>query len=224
VADAGAHPPYGSNLTYPLQSYVRLHQTSGNTGKPLVVLDTRESWEAWKKCWGYIFRAAGVVPGDRVFLAVSFGPFIGFWPSFEAGVELRQCSLTGGGQTSLQRLKAIQNHQATVLVCTPSYALHPAEVARDEGIDPSSTSIRITIHAGEPGASIPATKQRIEELWGARCFDHIGASEIIPNPNHQRRHLSFPGNNPPLQGRVHGLYRKPSLLRKATHRIQNESD
>ncbi len=180
VADAEAHPPYGSNLTYPLQSYVRLHQTSGTTGKPLVVLDTAESWERWKNCWGYIFRAAGVVPGDRVFVAFSFGPFVGFWPPFEAGPELGQCSLSGGGQTSRQRLKAIQDHQATVLVCTPSYALYLAEVAGEEGIDPSSTSIRITIHAGEPGASIPATKKRIEELWGAKCFDHIGASEVGP--------------------------------------------
>ncbi len=180
VADAEAHPPYGSNLTDPLESYVRFHQTSGTTGKPLVVLDTAESWERWKNCWGYIFRAAGVVPGDRVFVAFSFGPFVGFWPPFEAGPELGQCSLSGGGQTSRQRLKAIQDHQATVLVCTPSYALYLAEVAWEEGIDPSSTSIRITIHAGEPGASIPATKKRIEELWGAKCFDHIGASEVGP--------------------------------------------
>ena len=180
VADAEAHPPYGSNLTYPLESYLRLHQTSGTTGRPLVVLDTVESWEAWKKCWGYIFRAAGVVPGDRVFVAFSFGPFVGFWPPFEAGPELGQRSLSGGGQTSLQRIKVIQDHQATVLVCTPTYALHLAEVASEGGIDLSATSIRITIHAGEPGASIPATKKRIEEVWGAKCFDHIGASEVGP--------------------------------------------
>ena len=180
VADAEAHPPYGSNLTYPLQSYVRLHQTSGTTGKPLVVLDTAESWEWWKESWGYIFRAAGVTPGDRVFVAFSFGPFVAFWPPFEAGVQLGLRSLSGGGQTSLQRLKTIQDHQPTVLICTPSYALHLAEVAREEGIDPSCTSIQITIHAGEPGASIAATKRRIEEAWGAKCFDHIGASEVGP--------------------------------------------
>ncbi|MGH7772719.1 MAG: phenylacetate--CoA ligase family protein [Candidatus Binatia bacterium] len=180
IADASEYPPYGSNLTYPLEHYVRLHQTSGTTGKPLIVLDTAESWKAWKRSWGYIFRAAGLVPGDRVYVAFSFGLFIGFWPPIEAGPELGYLVLPGGGQTSSQRLRAILEHQATVLLCTPSYALHLAEVARDQGIRLSASSIRITIHAGEPGASIPATKRRIEEVWGAKCFDHIGASEIGP--------------------------------------------
>jgi len=180
LADATEHPPYGTNLTYPLERYVRLHQTSGTTGKPLTVLDTFDSWEAWKKCWGYIYRAAGVVPGDGVYVAFSFGLFAGFWAAYEAGPKLGLRTLPGGGQTSSQRLKAIVEHKATVLLCTPSYALHLAEVAREEGMDPTTTPIRITIHAGEPGASIPGTKRRIEELWGAKCYDHIGASEVGP--------------------------------------------
>jgi len=180
VADASEHPPYGSNLTYQLDDYIHLHQTSGTTGKPLAVLDTLESWKEWMKCWGYIFKAAGVIRGDRIYLAFSFGPFVGFWAPYEAGPGLGYRVLPGGGQTSAQRLKAIHDHQATVLLCTPSYALHLAEVAREQGIDLSASPIRITIHAGEPGASIPATKRRIEEAWGAKCFDHIGSSEIGP--------------------------------------------
>ncbi|MFQ5850596.1 MAG: phenylacetate--CoA ligase family protein [Candidatus Binatia bacterium] len=180
VADAAEHPPYGSNLTYPLEQYVRIHQTSGTTGRPLAVLDTLDSWNAWKRCWGFIFRAAGLVPGDRVYVAFSFGLFVGFWPPIEAAPELGYRVLPGGGQTSSQRLRAIDEHQATVLLCTPSYALHLAEVAREQKINLSASPIRITIHAGEPGASIPATKRRIEEAWGAKCFDHVGASEIGP--------------------------------------------
>ena len=180
VADAEAHPPYGNNLTYPLERYVRLHQTSGTSGKPLVVLDTHESWEGWKRSWGFIFRAAGVVPGDTVFVAFSFGLFIGFWPPFEAGPALGLRSLAGGAQNSLQRLKALHDHQATVLLCTPSYALHLAEVARGNNLDLAASPIRVTIHAGEPGASIPATKKRIQDAWGAKCFDHVGASEVGP--------------------------------------------
>ncbi|MFQ5740936.1 MAG: phenylacetate--CoA ligase family protein, partial [Acidobacteriota bacterium] len=106
LADAAAHPPYGTNLSYPLAHYVRLHQTSGSTGKPLTVLDTRESWEGWKKSWGVIYRAAGVTPDDVIFVAFSFGLFTGFWPPFEVGPELGNRTLAGGGQTSLQRLKA----------------------------------------------------------------------------------------------------------------------
>lgn len=178
--NAAENPPYGTNLTYSMDRYIRLHQTSGTTGKPLVVLDTAESWAEWRKCWGYIYRAAGVVPGDRVFVASSFGLFIAFWPAYEFGPDLGCLMLTGGGQSSVQRLQTIYDHQATVLLCTPSYALYLAEVARQEGIDLARGPIRISIHAGEPGASIPSTKQRIAEAWGAKCFDHIGASEIGP--------------------------------------------
>jgi phenylacetate-CoA ligase len=176
--DAADHPPYGTNLTYPIERYIRLHQTSGTTGKPLVVLDTLESWEAWQRSWGYIYRAAGVVPGDRIFVASSFGLFVAFWPAYEFGPSLGCLMLTGGGQTSVQRLRTMLTHQATVLLCTPSYALYLAEVARQEGIDLACSPVRLTIHAGEPGASIPSTKQRIAEAWGARCFDHIGGSEV----------------------------------------------
>ncbi|MFQ5695001.1 MAG: phenylacetate--CoA ligase family protein, partial [Terriglobia bacterium] len=78
------------------------------------------------------------------------------------------------------RLKAIHQHQATVLLCTPSYALHLAEVARAQGLDASASPVRIAILAGEPGASIPSTRKCIEEAWGAKCFDHVGASEVGP--------------------------------------------
>lgn len=97
IADASEHPPYGSNLTYQLDDYVHLHQTSGTTGKPLAVLDTLESWKEWMKCWGYIFKAAGVIRGDRIYLAFSFGPFVGFWAPYEAGPGLGYRVLPGGG-------------------------------------------------------------------------------------------------------------------------------
>jgi phenylacetate-CoA ligase len=178
VADQEAHPPYGSNLSYPVAAYTRLHQTSGTTGRPLRLLDTPESWDWWLRCWGHVYRGATVGPDDRIFAAFSFGPFIGFWTAFEAGQKLGALVIAGGGQTSEQRLQTLLDNEATVLVCTPTYALRLAEVAREQGIDVSKSSIRATIHAGEPGASIPSTKQRIEELWGARCYDHAGATEV----------------------------------------------
>src|SRR5581483_957449 len=77
-----------------------------------------------------------------------------------------------------QRLRTIQEVGATVLVCTPSYALRLAEVAQEQGIDLCGSSVRVTIHAGEPGASIPATRERIERVWGARTYDHAGMTEM----------------------------------------------
>jgi phenylacetate-CoA ligase len=180
VADQQTHPPFGTNLTYPLKRYTRFHLTSGTTGRPLRWLDTPESWEWWIRCWLYVYRAAGVGPQDRIFFAFSFGPFIGFWSAFDAGIRLGALCLPGGGQDSILRLRTLIDNEATVLVCTPSYALHLAQVAREHGIDTAATPIRLTIHAGEPGACIPSTKRRIEEAWGARCFDHHGLTEVGP--------------------------------------------
>ncbi len=177
-ADQDAHPPYGSNLTYRLRDYIRVHQTSGTTGRPLRWLDTRRSWDWFAGCWRRVFDGAGVTSGDRLFFAFSFGPFIGFWTAHEAARVIGAMAITGGSMSSVQRLHAIGEHRATVLICTPTYALHLAEIAETEGIDIASSSVRTTIHAGEPGAGLPATRQRIEETWGARCFDHAGATEV----------------------------------------------
>src|SRR3990170_3580503 len=112
VVDQAERPPFGTNLTYPVERYVRVHQTSGTTGLPIRWLDTKESWNWLARCW--------------------------------------------------------------------CYALRLIEVGRERGIDLPNSSIRITVHAAEPGASIPATRKRLEEGWGARCFDHAGMSEVGP--------------------------------------------
>jgi len=178
VADQSAHPPFGTNLTYPLERYVRVHQTSGTSGTPIRWLETQESWDWWARCWGFVLGGAGVTPADRVFVPFSFGLFIGFWAGFEGARALGALAIPGGGGDSQTRLAWMEALGATVLVCTPSYALHLAEVARERGIDPAKLPIRITVHAGEPGAGIPAVRARIEESWGARAFDHAGMTEV----------------------------------------------
>jgi phenylacetate-CoA ligase len=178
VADQAAHPPFGTNLTYALERYVRVHQTSGTSGMPLRWLDTQESWEWWARCWGFVLRGAGVGPDDRIFFPFSFGLFIGFWAGFEGARALGALAIPGGGQDSPTRLAWMEALGATVLVCTPSYALHLVEVARERGIDLAKLSIRTTVHAGEPGAGIPAVRSRIEAGWNARTFDHGGMTEM----------------------------------------------
>jgi phenylacetate-CoA ligase len=178
VADQAAHPPFGSNLTYPLERYVRVHQTSGTSGAPLRWLDTQASWEWWARCWGFVLAGAGVGPGDRAFFPFSFGLFVGFWAGFEGARALGALAIPGGGQDSPARLAAMQTLGATVLVCTPSYALHLLQVARERGLDPATLPVRVTVHAGEPGAGIPSVRARIEAGWGARAFDHAGMTEM----------------------------------------------
>ncbi len=178
-ADQVLHPPYGTNLTFPLERYTCLHRTSGTTGAPLRWLDTAASWDWWGKCWREIYEAAGVTSADRLMPAFSFGPFIGFWSAYHGAQQLGAFIIANGGFTSEQRIRAILSNGVTVLICTPTYALRLAEVAAQEGVNLSEeSSVRVTIHAGEPGASLPSTKERIENAWGARAYDHAGATEV----------------------------------------------
>ena len=119
VADAAAHPPYGSNLTNPLAEYVRFHQTSGTTGQPQVWLDTADSWDWFGDCWRAIYAAIGVTAADIIALPFSFGPFIGFWAAHDGATAFGCLSLTLGGLSTEQRLREIVRHNATVLCCTP---------------------------------------------------------------------------------------------------------
>lgn len=172
------HPPYGTDLTYPLDRYRRQHQTSGSSGRPLRWLDTAESWSRFVSCWSIVFRAAGLRPDDRVVIPFSFGPFIGFWGAFEAAVALGNLTLPAGGMTTLARIRYILDNRATFLCCTPTYALRMVEVAAAEGIDLAASPVRGIIVGGEPGGSIPATRAKIESAWGARLFDHCGMTEV----------------------------------------------
>jgi phenylacetate-CoA ligase len=178
VEDQRQHPPFGSDLTFPLERYIRIHQTSGTTGKPMYWLDTEESWQWWAATWKLIFEAAGVRPGDRIYFAFSFGPFIGFWSGWEGARSLGAMAVSGGGQSTAQRLNAIIEYGATVpFVLLPTRSIWRRN--RKSAIDLArGCSVRITIHAGEPGASIPSTKKLIEESWGAKCYDHAGATEV----------------------------------------------
>jgi phenylacetate-CoA ligase len=142
------------------------------------VFDTVESWDWWGRCWGHVFAGAGVTAHDRIFFAFSFGPFIGFWAAVEGARQIGAMLIPGGGRSSYERLVMVHDTGSTVLCCTPTYALHLLEVAREHKIDLTSFNLQTTIHAGEPGANVPATKRRIEEGWSAKCYDHAGASEV----------------------------------------------
>ncbi|HLF50080.1 MAG TPA: phenylacetate--CoA ligase family protein [Methylomirabilota bacterium] len=178
IEDQAAQPPFGTNLTYPPARYVRVHQTSGTTGAPLRWLDTEESWQWWARCWAFVLCGAGLGPGDRIFFPFSFGLFVGFWSGFEGARAVGAMAIPGGGQDSAQRLAAIEALGATAICCTPSYALHLAEAARERGLELRKLGLRATVHAGEPGAGIPSVRARIEEAWGARAYDHPGMTEM----------------------------------------------
>src|SRR6266446_4806614 len=140
LADQASHPPYGTNLTFPLDRYVRLHQTSGSSGdRPLRWLDTAESWDWWVSIWSdHVYRSAGVHRGDRIFFAFSFGPFIGFWSAFGGAERVGALAVSGGAMTTEQRVRNMREVGATVLLATPTYALRMAERSREVGVDVAS--------------------------------------------------------------------------------------
>ena len=171
--------PYGDALCVPLEEVTEFRQTSGTTGQPVYQPDTWQDWEWWAECWSFILWAQGYRPSDRVFIPFGYNVFVAFWAG-HYGAEKLGCEVVPGGVLDTKaRILKIQELQATAMMATPTYVLGMAATARNKmGIDPTSLSIGKITCAGEPGAGIPTTKKRIEEAWGAKVFDHAGATEI----------------------------------------------
>src|SRR4030095_5089789 len=153
----------------------------------LAILDTAESWMWMLDNWSRIYRTGGVQIGDRIYFAFSFGPFLGFWTAFEAATKLGFLCLPGGAHGSCARLLTMIDHGATVLCCTPTYALRLAEVAATEGIDLGKAAVQKIIVAGEPGGSVADVRARIASAWhGAQLVDHYGMTEVGPTAFEER--------------------------------------
>jgi phenylacetate-CoA ligase len=180
LVEAQAAQGLSDHHTFPADQYRRVHRTSGTSGTPLLVMDTADDWQWWADTWQHVLAAAEVTQQDRVFMAFSFGPFIGFWSAYEACVQRGARLIPGGGLSSIARLEFMRQTAPTVIACTPSYALQLAEVAVDCHFPLDQLPIRRLIVAGEPGGSLPQVRQRIEESWGAQVVDHCGATEIGP--------------------------------------------
>ncbi len=172
--------PYGDILSVPLEEVTEYHQTSGTTGQPVYQADTWQDWECNAESWAYILYAQGYSARDRVFLPFGYNVFIAFWGA-HYGAEKLGCEVIPGGVLNTEaRILRMQELRATAMMATPTYVLGMADVARRKlGIDPArDLQIRKITVAGEPGGSIPTTKKRMEEAWGAKVYDHVGATEI----------------------------------------------
>ncbi len=181
AADRQRHPPFGSNLTFPLEEYTRYCQTSGTSGEPLAWLDTKESWQAMLDCWKVVYRAADLVSREeRVFFAFSYGPFLGFWTAFEAATQLGFLSIPCGGMRSEGRLQMMRRFSVTALCCTPTYALRLGAIAASEAWE--FPTLKAILVAGEPGGSLPEVRARLRDLWGeaVAIHDHHGLTETGP--------------------------------------------
>jgi phenylacetate-CoA ligase len=171
--------PYGDALCVPLDEVCEYHQTSGTTGQPIYQADSWQDWEWWSECWAYILWAQGYRPSDRIFFPFGYNVFVAFWAAHYAAEKIGAETVPGGVLDTKARILKIREIKATAMMATPTYILGMADTAKNKmGLDPASLTINKITCAGEPGASIPATKSRMEQIWGAKVFDHAGATEI----------------------------------------------
>ncbi|MEW5920742.1 MAG: phenylacetate--CoA ligase family protein [Bacillota bacterium] len=170
--------PYGDSLCVPLEKVTEYHQTSGTTAQPVYQPDTWQDWELLNEMWAYILWAQGFRNTDRVFIPFGYNVFIAYWQGHYA-CEKIGCEVVPGGILSTEeRLLKIKELKATALMGTPTYILNMADVCRNKlKMDPGELGIKRILCAGEPGANVPATKKRIEEVWNARVYDHVGGTE-----------------------------------------------
>ncbi len=170
--------PYGSLLGVPVEEVIRFHQTTGTTGVPLRVADTSSDWEAYSESWAMLLYSSGLRASDRVYIPSPYHFFIAFWGG-HCGVQKLGAEVIPGGQvSSQQRVQEMKELKCTATICTPTYALRLAEIAKKNGIDPvKDIPIKTIFCLGEPGASIPATKRRIEMAWGAKVYNVCGSTE-----------------------------------------------
>jgi phenylacetate-CoA ligase len=183
-ADQEAHPPFGSYLCVPRGEVVRVHGTSGMTGKPTAFAIGGGDWQRIRNAHARIMWSFGLRPDDTLFIGSFFSLYMGSWGALAGAERLGMTAFPFGagvpGQTKVA-LRWIRDLKPTVFYGTPSYGLHLAEKAREEGLDPRGDfAFRVLFFSGEPGAGIPATKRQIEETYGGICVDTGSMAEMTP--------------------------------------------
>jgi phenylacetate-CoA ligase len=161
----------------------RIHGTSGTTGRPTVFGIGRDDWERIGEAHARIMWGAGLRPADRILICSFFSLYMGSWGVLKGGERLGATLFPFGAGLAGQTLMAVQwarEIRPTAFYGTPSYALHFAETARREGVEPRSLGLRTLFFSGEPGAGIPATRRLIEETFGGRCLDMGSMAEMTP--------------------------------------------
>jgi len=179
-------PPFGDYLCVPENDVHHIHGTSGTTGRPTAFGISRVDWDAIANAHARILWGMGVRPGDTVFIAAIFSLYMGSWGAL-AGVErLRAKAFPFGAGASGMTARAamwLDLMKPQAFYGTPSFAIHLAEVARAEGYEPRRFGLRTLFFSGEPGASVPAVRDRIARAYDAHVIDCGSMAEMTPFMN-----------------------------------------
>ncbi len=169
--------PIGTHLAAPIEQVVRIFSTSGTTGVPSYIPLTAGDLDNWVRTSARSYAAAGVQAGERMVSTYNAGPFVA-GAALDAFNRLGMCHIPVGTGNTERLMAAVQLLKPHVLGCTPSYALHLAEWAKDRGIDTKNSSVKRILVAGEPGGGEPAMRGKLEEAWGAKVTEAMGIGDI----------------------------------------------
>ncbi len=174
--DLRAHFPFGF-LSVPQEEIVRVHSSSGTTGRATAVFHTRKDLEAWANLIARCMYMAGVRKNDVFQNIVGYGLFTGGL-GFQYGAErLGALTIPSGSGNSKRQINLMRDFGTTVIHIIPSYALHLRKVFEEMGLDPKKdTKLRIALIGAEPHSE--ATRQRIEEMYGVNAYNSYGLSEM----------------------------------------------
>ena len=178
-----ASPPFGDYLCIEPHEVAHVHGTSGTTGRPTVFGIGRDDWSRIAEAHARILWGAGLRPRDTVLIGSFFSLYMGSWGMLIGAERLGATVFPFGAGAAGQTLMAVQwarELKPSAFYGTPSYALHLAETARREGLEPKDLGIRLLLFSGEPGAGIPSTKRVIEETFGGACIDMGSMAEMTP--------------------------------------------
>lgn len=168
--------PYGL-FAVPLNEVRELHASSGTTGKPIVVGYNDHDMDVWNECIMRLVQMAGVVPSDRVQMAFGYGMFTGGF-GLHYGLQRLGCMMIPAGSGNTERqIQMIQDYGTTVLVATPSYAMHICEIGEKMGYDWETSTLRVGLFGGEPCP--PGLKAEIERRMHIVCTDNYGLTEVM---------------------------------------------
>ncbi|ANH37611.1 Phenylacetate-coenzyme A ligase [Nocardioides dokdonensis FR1436] len=181
VADQQEHPPFGSyTLATDMADIARIHGSSGTSGVPTLYAVSNDDWARAADVHAMAQWCAGVRPDDLVQVGFPFGLFFGGWGVVQ-GVERIGAALFPLGVTESEKhLQCIGQLRPTVFSATPSYCMHLMSVAAERGIDLRESSVKLLLVGGEPGGSLPGTREILEEGWGATLVDAGSTSEMYP--------------------------------------------
>lgn len=176
-------PPFGDYLCVPESEVFHIHGTSGTTGRPTAFAIGRDDWRAIANAHARIMWGMGLRPGDMICVAAIFSLYMGSWGALAGAERLgAKCFPFGAGATGMSArcVQWLNMMKPAAFYGTPTYALHLAQIAADEGLNPRDFRLRIMFFSGEPGASIPGVRDKIEDIYGAKVFDSGSMAEMSP--------------------------------------------